>query len=69
MDRPMAADRHAADSYEKYEAYFDLIARKIIEYGVEAQDTYNMDEKGFAAGVIGRSKRVFSKASYERKTH
>jgi hypothetical protein len=26
-----------------------------------------MDEKGFAIGLIGRSKRVFSKASYKKK--
>jgi hypothetical protein len=26
-----------------------------------------MDEKGFATGVIGRSKRVFSKDAYHKK--
>jgi hypothetical protein len=26
---PMAADRHAADSYDKYKEYFDLMQRKI----------------------------------------
>jgi hypothetical protein len=64
---PMAADRHAADSYDKYEEYFNLMRRKIAQYGIEPEQIYNMDEKGFAAGVIGKSKRVFSKASYQRK--
>jgi hypothetical protein len=26
---------------------------------------YNMDEKGFMLGVVGRSKRIFSRTSYE----
>jgi hypothetical protein len=63
----MAADRHTADSYNKYKEYFDLMQYKIAQYGIEPEHTYNMDEKGFAAGVIGKSKRVFSKASYQQK--
>jgi hypothetical protein len=26
-----------------------------------------MDEKGFAIGVLGRSKRIFSRSQYEKK--
>jgi hypothetical protein len=33
------------------------------EYEVEAENVYNMDEKGFMIGTIGRAKRVFSKQS------
>ena len=33
------------------------------EYGVDAENTYNMDEKGFHVGVAKRGKRIFSKAS------
>lgn len=33
------------------------------EHGVEERNTYNMDEKGLAVGVVKRVKRVFSKAS------
>jgi len=36
------------------------------QFHVLPGDTYNMDEKGFAIGVAGRSKRVFSKGMYER---
>ncbi|KAI1669638.1 DDE-1 domain containing protein [Pyrenophora tritici-repentis] len=63
----MDANRHKADSEEKYEAYFKLLHSKIAEYGIEPRHTYNMDEKGFMLGVLGRSKRVFSRRSYEKK--
>jgi hypothetical protein len=53
--------RHQADSYKKYELYFHLLHGKIQEYGIEARNTYNMDEKGFFVGITARSKRVFSK--------
>jgi hypothetical protein len=33
------------------------------EYGVNAENTYNMDEKGFYVSVAKRGKRIFSKAS------
>ena len=35
---------------------------KINEHDVEPEHTYNMDEKGFMIGAIGRSKRIFSKS-------
>lgn len=63
----MDANRHKADSKEKYEAYFKLLHGKMAEYGIEPRHTYNMDEKGFMLGVLGRSKRVFSRRSYEKK--
>ncbi|KAF7571203.1 hypothetical protein PtrM4_112050 [Pyrenophora tritici-repentis] len=52
MDRT----RHLADSESKYRLYFELLHRKITEYHLEARDIYNMDEKGFLIGLIGRSK-------------
>ena len=57
--------RHEADSPAKYNEYFDLLYQKIQQYNVQPRNTYNMDEKGCMIGVIGRSKRVFSKAVYE----
>ena len=59
--------RHEADSEAKYTYYFNLLHSKMEEYHVLAENTYNMDEKGFIVGVTGRSKRVFSKELYERK--
>ena len=61
----MDNNRHKADSGRKYSLYFDLLREKIEQYHVEARYTYNMDEKGFMLGAVGRSKRIFSKASYE----
>lgn len=63
MDR----DRHRADSGAKYRQYFDLLHEKITQYDIEPRHTYNMDEKGFMIGVIGRSKRVFSRRLWEKK--
>lgn len=59
--------RHKADSGKKYSLYFDLLREKIDQYHVEARHTYNMDEKGFMIGVIGRSKGILSRAWYERR--
>jgi hypothetical protein len=63
----MAANRHAADSWGKYKAYFDLLTHQINNYSIKPRHTYNTDEKGFMAGVIGKQTRVFSKASFKRK--
>ncbi|RKK07648.1 hypothetical protein BFJ65_g17853 [Fusarium oxysporum f. sp. cepae] len=51
--------RRRADNASRYRAYFDLIREKIDKYDILAQNTYNMDEKGFLLGVINRTKRVF----------
>jgi hypothetical protein len=56
----MDAVRYHADLRFKYNLYFDLLHSKIEEYNVLPKNTYNIDEKGFIIGVIGRSKQVFS---------
>ncbi|KAF7566470.1 TolA, Membrane protein involved in colicin uptake [Pyrenophora tritici-repentis] len=63
MDRT----RHLADSESKYRLYFELLHQKITEYHLEARDIYNMDEKGFLIGMIGRSKRIFSRRQWDKK--
>jgi hypothetical protein len=63
MDRT----RHLADSESKYRLYFELLHKKITQYHLEARDIYNMDEKGFLMGLIGRSKRIFSKRQWDKK--
>jgi hypothetical protein len=57
--------RHKADSGRKYSLYFNLLREKIEQYHVEPRHTYNMDEKGFLLGILGRSKRIFDRPSYE----
>ena len=63
----MDSNRHNAESGYKYKLYFDLLQQKITEYNIEPAHTYNMDEKGFAIGVLGRTKRIFSRRQYEKK--
>jgi hypothetical protein len=63
----MDSNRHNADSYTKYELYFNLLQRKIAEYNVDAEHTYNMDEKGFMIGVTSRTKHVFSRRMWDKK--
>lgn len=41
-----------------------LMDQKIKHYRVKTRYTYNMDEKCFAIGRIGRFKRLFDKALY-----
>jgi hypothetical protein len=56
--------RFQADDMDNYELYFDLLHGKMVQYKVQRQNTYNMGEKGFMLGVLGRSHRVFSKATW-----
>ena len=64
---PMDRNRHKADSYHKYDCYFNYLGKKLDEYDVAPGNTYNMDEKGFALGQMNRSKRFFSKELWDRK--
>jgi hypothetical protein len=50
------ANRHLADSYEKYRLHFELLHGKMSEYRVLPENTYNMRDNGFMIGVIKRSK-------------
>jgi hypothetical protein len=59
--------RSKADSHFKYKLYFDLLHCKVTEHSVLPCNTYNMDEKSFLIGILGRSKRVFSKQQWEEK--
>jgi hypothetical protein len=59
--------RHNAGSRWRHTEYFNLLHAKMREYNILPKNSYNMDEKGFMAGVTGRSKRVFTKAQWERK--
>jgi hypothetical protein len=63
MDRK----RHAADSGNKYKVYSKQLGSKIDFYEVEPEHTYNMDEKGFMIGAVGRQKKIFSKRLFKKK--
>jgi hypothetical protein len=61
----MDCNRHVADFEESYRRYFELLHSKMRQYDVEAENVYNMNEKGFFVSITGRSKRVFSKAAWQ----
>lgn len=63
----MDANRHTADSDAKSKLYFDLLQQKIALYDVDSEHTYNIDEKGFKIGIIGRLKRVFNREAWEKR--
>jgi hypothetical protein len=63
----MAKERTKADSGAKYCLYFKLLHEKIEEYNVQPIHIFNMDEKGFQLGRVGRTKRIFDKRLYEQK--
>jgi hypothetical protein len=56
-----------ADSGAKYSLYFKLLVEKMEEYNVQPSHIFNMDEKGFQLRRIGRTKRIFSKARWDKK--
>jgi hypothetical protein len=61
----MDKEQHKADSAIKYSLYFDLLKRKIEEYGIRPWLIYNMDKKGFLIGMLSKQKRVFGRRLYE----
>ena len=63
----MSKLRCNADSGAKYSLYFKLPVEKVEEYNVQPSHIFNMDEKGFQLGRIGRTKRIFSKARWDKK--
>jgi hypothetical protein len=65
----MESTRHAADNCKRYHLYFDLLTKKVKEFDVLPKNTYNMDEKGFMIGVIGKTKRVFDKALHKERRY
>jgi hypothetical protein len=54
-------NRHEADSVASFEIYFSVVGKKVEEYNILPENTYNMDEKGFLLGRITKAKRVFPK--------
>lgn len=42
--------RHKAESISAFKQYFDVVSSKIEQYGIQPQNMYNMDEKGFLIG-------------------
>jgi hypothetical protein len=60
-------NRFKTDTEHSYHTYFDLLYAKMQQYDVDAENVYNMDEKGFLLGKTLRTKRIFSKQLWEQK--
>jgi hypothetical protein len=60
-ERALAQDRDIIADW------FDLYLATKIKYGIEDEDTYNMDEKGYMMGVIGKLRVVVSR--HEQKPY
>ena len=58
--------RKKADLALYYSLYFKLLGRKIAEYNIQPENTYNMDEKGFLIGFLIKSRRIFSKKAFNK---
>lgn len=47
--------------------FFELLHDKMQKYDVIRSQIFNMDERGFMIGLVGRSKEVFDKEIYDRR--
>jgi hypothetical protein len=59
--QPLDKDRCSGMTYEIVNDWFELIEGVQKEYHIEKADTYNMDEKGFNLGSIGKEKVACTK--------
>lgn len=57
--------RHRANTRASYLQYFKIRGEKLEQYNITADNIYNTDEKGFMIGQIQKSKKIFTKASYD----
>lgn len=63
----MEKHRHKTESGEHSRLYFEFEHHKMAQCDLEPAHTYNMVEKGFTIGIIGRSKRMFAKTRCGKK--
>jgi hypothetical protein len=55
-------ERHKAESQNSFRHCFNILKRKIDQYGIQPRNCYNMDEKGFFVGHLQKVQRIFPKA-------
>lgn len=58
--RLLDQSRHDATDYKTLNEWFTLYHNTCVTYGISPHDQYNMDEKGFAKGVIDNVKVIIS---------
>ena len=57
-NRNLDQSRKDAGSPEILRDWFELYTTTLVKYGISDEDTYNMDEKGFAMGIADSSKVI-----------
>lgn len=58
---PLDKERVMAQDLQIFKDWFTLYASAKSEYSIKDSDIWNMDEKGFMQGVIGKENVVISK--------
>jgi len=58
--------RKKADNWWLINHFFDLLQEKWKKYDYAPHNVYNIDEKGFLIGILKKTKRIFTKAWYEK---
>ena len=56
-----------ADSALYYSLYFELLARKTAKYNIQLQNMYNVNKKGFLIGYFQKTKRIFTKSTFDTR--
>ena len=64
---PLDKERAVAEDPAIFNGWFELFQKTVEEHKICNKDIYNMDEKGFMQGVLGKVRVMVSK--YERKAH
>lgn len=65
--QPLDKERKKAENYYDIEMFYQAVQQKVEQYGVLAENTYNVDKKGLMIGFMQKSKRIFTKGSYTEK--
>ena len=65
---PQDRNRQLSEDYDIIAHWFDLYRETVEEHDIQPEDTYNMDEKGAAMGVIGKQRYIVSKSERRPKS-
>ena len=65
---PQDRNRQLSEDYDIIAHWFDLYQETVKEHDIQPEDTYNMDEKGVAMGVIGKQRCIVSKSEKRPKS-
>ncbi|KAF2840864.1 DDE-domain-containing protein [Patellaria atrata CBS 101060] len=62
---PIDVVRKSSESPITWSIFYNILNAKIQQYNIKSHNIYNMDEKGFQIGILGKERRYFSKAAWE----